>query len=100
VLGAACQADYLEAWLRMIEGNQADALQLAQRAHETLIALGQPIQLMTLYLVGALEGGQSGSAKCAEARAGFEAEGWRDWRRGLAMRLPGRFDLLERERAR
>jgi hypothetical protein len=92
-------ADYFDAWIHLAEGNRAGALHAARKAHTVLVKADQPHQTMTLYLVGALEGGDSGRAMCAEARASFEAEGWRNWRRGLAMRLPGRVDFLERTKA-
>jgi hypothetical protein len=47
------------------------------------------------YTLGALEGGEGGRKRCENARAQLENEGWRSWRRGLAMRLPGRLELLE-----
>ncbi|HTU59772.1 MAG TPA: hypothetical protein VMF89_15075, partial [Polyangiales bacterium] len=46
------------------------------------------------YMLALLEGGDAGRQTRAEIRAQIEAEGWKSWQRGLAIRVPGNLALF------
>jgi hypothetical protein len=86
---------FVEAWFQLLAGDKAAALRACRSAHELLKGSTVPYEAGIRYMVGVLEGGESGKQMCAEVRAQIQEEGFRDIRRGLRFRLPGQLELLE-----
>jgi hypothetical protein len=87
-----------EGGVLLIRGDRTRALEATTYAmEETRDHLGgENFVLPSLhYLHGALVGGASGRAECAQVKAQLETEGWSDWRNGLNMRMPIRLELLD-----
>jgi predicted ATPase/tRNA A-37 threonylcarbamoyl transferase component Bud32 len=83
------------AWLHWIEDERERALACMRRACEISTGIEHFAIPGMHYVYGSMEGGESGKKRCDEARARIEAEGWKSWRRGLAMRVYGNLNLLD-----
>jgi hypothetical protein len=84
-----------DAWLYWVDGERERALACVRRATQVLSDMEHFAIPALHYVYGLMEGGESGRQRCSEARAKVEAEGWKSWRRGLAMGVYGNLRLLE-----
>jgi tetratricopeptide (TPR) repeat protein len=92
---AAGAGHYFEGWLHFLEGDRDAALLSLHGAKACFETTLVPYASGVKYTIGLLEGGESGRQMREEVLAQIRAEGWRDVRRGLRMRLPGNPVLLE-----
>jgi hypothetical protein len=65
-----------------------------RQSAELAQSLDHCFALGSRYMLGVLEGGDRGRALREEARATIEAEGWKNWRRGVLLCAPGNLKLL------
>jgi hypothetical protein len=80
--------------LLYVEGDREGALRCMRESAELALTIDHFCAAGVRYLLALLEGGEQGRRVRAEIRGQVEAEGWKSWQRGLAMRVPGNLALL------
>jgi hypothetical protein len=93
--GAEALTQYVEGWFHLLAGNRDAAHRCIAHTCEVARQTGVYFESGARYILGMLESGETGRQQCEEVRQQIVAEGWRDWRRGLAMRIPGNLQLLD-----
>jgi serine/threonine protein kinase/predicted ATPase/tetratricopeptide (TPR) repeat protein len=85
----------LSSWILFLSGDREGTLRMLKLA-EQAGADAEPFNTVAVrYMLGVLEGGESGRQRCQTVKAQLEAFGFRDFRLGLAMRTLGRLSLLD-----
>jgi hypothetical protein len=80
--------------LRCVEGDHEGALRCLRESAALAESVDHFFGVGIRYMLAVLEGGEESARVRAQIRAQIEAEGWKSWERGLALRVPGNLALL------
>jgi eukaryotic-like serine/threonine-protein kinase len=96
IAGPYANVTYLavQGWTSYLEGDPDGALRTLLSAEQAATLASHYALPSIRYAVGFLEGGASGGRKCQEVIAGIEADGFRDFRRGLSIYIPVHLSVL------